>query len=116
MCLRRGYRLNLPDHHSTTPLHFAALGDAADAAEILLSAGADSNARNGVNGRGLVPLVWSLARGAGGAWTPGSFAVAKSLLQHGAIPNAISINRESHEKPSELCHRTSFKSKRSSLC
>ena len=77
----------LPD--GTTPLHLAASEQARGTALLLLSRGADINARNA---RAVTPLFATL-QAAGDA--PGVRAMAALLLAHGADVNAVSGQGES---------------------
>ncbi|MHB8763720.1 MAG: ankyrin repeat domain-containing protein [Deferrisomatales bacterium] len=77
LCVARGDSLGPSPGRDWTPLHWAVWAGRVEAAELLLAAGADPNARNGV---GHTPLHWAVKRGDGEA--------AAVLLRHGADPRA----------------------------
>jgi ankyrin repeat protein len=66
--------VNEPDKLKGTPLHYAAIYGSAEAVRILLSAGADTKARNQA---GATPLIYA-------AW---SFEKTRLLVEHGAEVN-----------------------------
>ncbi|MCW8132527.1 MAG: ankyrin repeat domain-containing protein, partial [Planctomycetota bacterium] len=77
------------DWRGVTPLHMAVRSRSVAACEVLLAAGAETNAADG--GRGSTPLRRAVANtGAGGTKgrTAEALAIAKLLLEHGADPKA----------------------------
>jgi len=72
--------VNLADRAGFTPLHFAAQGQHADAARVLIEAGAQVTARNQVGNTALWVAVMNVRDGDG--------AVVRVLLAAGADPDA----------------------------